>query len=96
VARVFKGWGFTSTNIRHRNVLKFTVENIANYVGYTSEITSFNPLRIAYLDEASYESRSLMRKRGKGPSGQRINAIVDRKGSIRTTCHSPSLTFAVV
>jgi hypothetical protein len=82
VARVFSRWKFTSTDVRYRNVLKFTAANVAYYLIYTHEILSFPQFRLKFFDEASFEQRSLMRRKGRGFNGQRINAVVNARGDL--------------
>jgi hypothetical protein len=62
--------------------LKYTLGNIAYYATYTQGILQFNPLKIKYVDESSFEARSQLVKKGVGPAGERLNGIAERKGSL--------------
>jgi hypothetical protein len=77
---VFVQWRFSTKDVKYKNIRKYTRANIRYYCEYISSIIHINMVRLKFLDEASFESRSLKRKRGVGRLGQQLNGIIQPAG----------------
>jgi hypothetical protein len=82
VDRVFHSWKYSTKVAKYKNVLKYTNANIRYYVEYTSAIVNLPHLRLKYLDESRFESRSLKRKRGVSAAGRQLHGLIDRAGAL--------------
>jgi hypothetical protein len=71
----FRRWRYSSKDVRHKSPLKFTWANIRHYCIYVSAVLLLDVWRLKFLDEASFESRALRRKRGIARAGVRVGSV---------------------
>ncbi|KAG2370676.1 hypothetical protein C9374_014692 [Naegleria lovaniensis] len=83
VSRVLKQLGNSFKNACYKSRLKYTPENITKYIHYVcgmAELLEKVPVyRLKFLDESSFVSRNLYRKRGVAPIGCRLIVVNNTK-----------------
>lgn len=72
VWRQFTRWNLTNKNCKFWCIRKFTFANVAYYLVYISEVLLLPLLSLKYLDEASFEEKSLRQRKGWSACGQRL------------------------
>jgi transposase len=63
----------TVKNAHYWSANKFSLDNVLYYVVYTSEILAVPWQQLKFLDEASFQDRSLRRQRGWAEAGRALN-----------------------
>jgi transposase len=59
-------------NVNTKERAKYTLANMTAYVHYIVAVHSIPMERLKFLDESSFASQQLSRKRGHGPRGERV------------------------
>lgn len=78
---MFKRWRWTYKNAKYRSPLKYTLANRRYYVHYVTGIVRYPLDRIKFLDEARFDAKSLLRKKGVSRAGQPVIRVHGRNGA---------------
>jgi hypothetical protein len=88
VGRVLQRWKWSTKQARYKQILKYTWANIRYYLVYVSAIIMFDIMRLKFIDEAMFESRSLKRKSGLAQRGRDLIGLQHGRGNC---CDAPNL-----
>lgn len=83
ISRCFKRWRYSHKVAKYKSPLKFTPQNIQRYVNHIIGIQSLPILQLKFLDECHFDSKDCLRKKGVGPRGRAMNAVLPFDAGVR-------------
>jgi len=75
ISRIFKSWRWSFKKPNRSHLLKYTSQNIKNYVNFSVWILNIPWLKLKFVDEVSFVSRSLLKSKVLGPINEKIISI---------------------
>jgi hypothetical protein len=72
ISRIFTSWRWSFKKPERRHILKYTSQNIKNYVNFSVWISNIAWQQLKFVDEVSFVSRNLRKKQVLGPVNQKV------------------------